>query len=134
MSEITNGWQLDALMLQRMFNLPPEWQVCGIKTLDPNRLGLGIIYEGAVPLGVYKKGKREGQTKWPPAKACRTFTVLKAEIDAFRASWEKETGICSACFGKGKNAFRIPAKSDDDYRECKRCQGTGKAAGVAAST
>ena len=131
MSEITNGWQLDALMLQRMFNLPPEWQVCGIKILDFNRLDIGIIYKGAVPLGVYKTGRRKGWTKWPSARACLTFTVLKAEIDAFRASWEQETGICSACFGKGRNAFRIPAKSDADYRVCKRCQGTGKAAGVA---
>lgn len=131
MSEITNSWQLDALMLQRMFNLPPEWQVCGARLLDLNRPGLGIIYEGAVPLGVYKSGPKAGRTKWPPAKACQTFTVLKTEIDSFRASWEQETGICSDCLGKGRNAFRIPPKSDDDYRECRRCQGTGKAAEVA---
>ena len=124
---IKNGWDLDSLMLRRMFNLPPKWQVCGIQTLDKNRPGLGVIYEGAVPVGEYKSGPRKGWAKWPPGKDCQTFTVLKSEIDSFRKAWELETGICSECFGKGRTAIRIFARSDEDYRTCKRCDGTGNA-------
>lgn len=116
-------------MLQRMFKMPPDWRVCGMKTLDNNRPGLGIIYEGAVPLGEYTRGPKKGRTKWPSDKDCQTFTVLRSEIEAFHASWEQETGVCAKCLGKGRIAFRIPARGDDDYRTCKRCGGTGKAIG-----
>ena len=126
---IKNGWDLDSLMIQRMFNLPPGWRTCGIKTLDRNRPGLGFVYEGAVPLGKYTKGPKKGRTKWPSEKDCQTFTVLKSEIEAFRASWEQETGMCSNCLSKGRTAFRIPARDDSDYRTCKHCGGTGKMIG-----
>lgn len=126
---IENGWDLDSLMIQRMFNMPPGWRVCGIKALDRNRPGLGFVYEGAVPLGEYTKGPKKGRTKWPSKKDCQTFTILRVEIDVFYASWEQETGICSRCLGKGRLPFRIPARDDGDYRTCKRCGGTGKAVG-----
>lgn len=116
-------------MIQRMFKIPPGWRVCGMKTLDRNRPGLGVVYEGAVPLGEYTKGPQKGHTKWPPEKDCQTFTILGTEMDAFYVSWEQETGMCSACLGKGRLPFRIPARDDSDYRACKRCGGTGKAIG-----
>jgi hypothetical protein len=98
---IENGWGLDSLMIQRMFNTPPGWRVCGIKPLDRIRPGLGFVYEGAVPLGEYTKGPKKGRTKWPPGRDCQTFTVLRAEIEAFRA----KLGCALTALAKGEQPF-----------------------------
>lgn len=121
-----NTTDLQSLYIQRQYGMPPGWEWCGLMQLDRNRPGLGVIVEGAVP-GVYKSGPRKGKKKWPPRKECQTFTVLKTEMDAFLLEWEQETGLCHKCQGEGRIIRRIFARSDDDYRTCPRCNGTGKA-------
>ena len=48
----------------------------------------GYIIKGAVPIGVYKRGKKTGRTKWPAES--QTVIITKEEFEIAAEEHEKE--------------------------------------------
>lgn len=55
--------------------------------------------------------------------------VTEAESDATLLEYERETGNCSGCFGKGQTLKRWSKVDGLEMQPCKKCSGTGNARG-----
>ncbi len=111
-------------------NMPPTWRVYRWECFPKN--GTRTIYlqvSGAVCVVKFSKGKRAGHTNWRMRdKTTERIThVLPAELDAYKAKWEAETGRCMDCFGNGQEWNGWSAAEGTIYRDCRRCKTTGAA-------
>lgn len=101
------------------------WRLYAIQAIKPS----GILIKGAVCTATFKRGPRKGQTNWSKrlAETERTVCFSVAEVDAFRAEWERETGKCNECTGTKQTLARWSSTEGTTYRTCRRCNGTGRA-------
>ena len=104
---------------------PAGWRWFSLKAIDST-----VIVTGAVCTATYTRGKRKGQTNWAKRDAAteRTYAVSPAEIAERQLRWEKETGTCHTCGGGAREWFKWSAVGGNEYRDCRRCKATGKAA------
>lgn len=88
----------------------------------------GDIVRGCVPSGVYSRGPRKGLPKFGPSVPGteRQVVVVRAELDAVAAAYERDDCRCWHCKGDGRVIARVRIEEGTTYRECKRCGGTGK--------
>lgn len=87
------------------------------------------LVTGAVCKETFKSGPRKGEKNWGKRDRSteRELAVTFAELDAFMAKWEAETGLCSACGGGGETMTGWSAESGSAYARCRPCAGSGKA-------
>ncbi len=88
------------------------------------RAGDDLIITGGVPT-IISRGKNKGRYKWDGKG--ESVVVTRDERDAEYSRYVKDTGNCGDCYGEGR---QLSGWSKDDgarYRECKLCNGTGRA-------
>lgn len=56
-----------------------------------------------------------------------SFTIRRADIQLLEKEWERETGKCSQCTGRGNRAVGASVETGVRYETCKPCNGTGAA-------
>lgn len=100
---------------------PYQWQV----------LPRGGPYELAEVIGaiapLYSKGKRKGEHNFDKMDRStkKTIYITTAENAAFVEKWQRETGLCANCEGKGKTLKSWHNVNGVEYQDCKDCAGTG---------
>ena len=74
------------------------------------------------------KGKYKGDHNWRAGdKTTERVVILPvSEHDAWVAEWEKKTGNCSNCTGKGQTLAKWSVANGAEYRTCSKCNGSGK--------
>lgn len=77
---------------------------------------------GAVP-----RLTKAGKKKWPAERKCQVAIVTQSEIDAERARYEAETGLCAGCMGECIEFMRWSHDEGTFWRPCSDCCGTGEA-------
>ena len=110
--------------VKELFGLPDEWQAFRWEVKP-----YGIELEGAVPNGVYQKGKYKGAVNWKlvPKEQRMVFTITDAMHDTWLAGWEARTGRCYVCKGTAKEWHGWSREDGNRYRPCTRCNATGTA-------
>lgn len=100
-----------------------EWKAFFFEVMNDSG---DVLIMGGVPTKI-KTGPRAGHDKWN-RKAADKCVVTRAELNAIRAEFERETGQCSECEGSGKTLAGWHHIEGDRFRPCSRCRATGKAA------
>ena len=107
----------------RVYGMPDGWEWC---RLDSSNAPPGFVFaEGAVPVGIYKRGPRKGRKKWP--KQLQTVWIEWSVMQQIANRWETETGLCHKCEGSALETYGWSSRDGEKTRPCKRCSGTGKA-------
>lgn len=115
------------VIARRKLNAPPEWKWCRLEWIEPD----AMLVTGGVPR-IYVRGPRKGQPKWGGVTR-EQCVVTEAERRAEWASYEASTGLCYNCCGEARTLYRWSKDSGTEYRECRRCTGTGKAPAASIS-
>lgn len=120
------------LIARRERGCPEKWCWTSLETLDTTvpREKAQCLVTGAVFSTLLKSGPRKGcpNPKKPDAGTQRRLVISFAEVEAFKLTWEAETGQCSQCGGGGEALAGFSSEKGSRYRTCPRCKGTGKAA------
>lgn len=114
------------LAAQRLKEMPIDWKWCTIESKE-SPYGRFAQVTGAAPVGIYSRGPRKGQPKWPAAKDCQVFQFTPDQLEQVKLTWEAETGHCFQCGGSGQERFGWSKAEGSRYRKCGRCSGTGEA-------
>lgn len=96
---------------------PCIWEAIGDIARD-------ALISGGIPR-ILTRGPNKGQRRWD-GKLTRVV-VSGAEVDAAMAKYERETGNCAECEGSCKTIAGWSAAEGTRYRECAKCEATGKA-------
>lgn len=83
-----------------------------------------IKFTGAVKVGVVTKGPRKGRPKF--SKESRSVVVTRAEEVVEYERFERETGKCGDCMGRGEVFSRWHHIEGVSYRECRKCHRSGE--------
>lgn len=118
------------LLIAQQRGVPEGWRWVSLEVLDTKvpRAQAHNLITGAVYSTLLKSGPRKGEPnfKKPDPGTERRLVISFAELDAFCAQWERETGTCSKCIGSGEELARYSSVDGSTYRTCSRCRGTGK--------
>jgi hypothetical protein len=98
-----------------------DWEVFRLSHTDA-----GMLVEGAVAPR-YTRGPREGERNWKRRDSSTDAStyIPYSDIEAFKAQWERDTGKCSRCMGKGNVVARWTRAHGTEYKPCACCNGTG---------
>lgn len=112
--------------LKRAHHLPEAFDFFRWQCFPLNSLRT-IYYEiegGIAPL--LKSGPRKGKPNWRKVTNCKVFHVTPEEYVAIADAYEKETGNCTECAGRGEVFARWAAGEGTTYKQCHVCSGMGK--------
>ena len=122
MSEHTDWFNIVA---RKKLSAPPEWCWFRIEAIKKDgEYTHDAMVTGAVPLGV----KKNGDIRWPPEKLSDRVTVRDSEVSAAKVEYERETGKCAECGGKGEVLHSVSVAEGRKTKPCKKCGATGLAA------
>lgn len=107
-------------------NMPDEWRAYYWECLPHGKPSEYYQFTGAV-VPIHVGGPLNGLPNWTRKDAAtwRTVEFTAEEHKAFCADWEKRTGKCNECMGKGET-IASSGVSGTKYRECHRCKGSGR--------
>ncbi len=120
------------LALRGKFPIPEGWEVIGWERKNFGKPTEYIEFRGAICTEMFKRGPRKGKQNWAKRTQEMVLPMTFAELDAARAKWSQETGLCHHCAGNGTAWHGWSAIEGDKYKPCKHCNETGKASGGAA--
>jgi hypothetical protein len=88
----------------------------------------GMTLTGCVPDGEYSRGPRKGTPRYgnPIPGTKKTIVLSRSELDAFAQRKEEATGDCYNCDGTGKTWAGWSKDAGTKFRDCSRCNATGK--------
>lgn len=109
--------------------LPQDWQWFKLEAIGKYPKTQGVMVTGAISPVLIAKGPRKGEPnfKLRDRSTEQQVFVSHEAIDARKAKYELETGVCHRCFGDGKVVHSVSVDAGVTYRKCRRCDGTGKA-------
>ena len=105
----------------------PLWKCFRFECFPKSQMEtLYVEVTGAVCAATYSRGKREGQINWSKRDRSteRTVIITPAEHTKWLIEWEKRTGLCSHCEGKGQVFHSWNHLSGTTYRTCPVCNGS----------
>ena len=109
-----------AIARRKANNHNPDWDMGSLE----------VITNDATLVKCYKtetvtKGKNKGKKKYvgPPT----IIVITRAEIAEEEANYEKTTGQCHRCYGKGEVPHSWSKDEGSKSKPCPRCKGTGYA-------
>jgi DnaJ-class molecular chaperone len=101
-----------------------------LKPADPTFMFLNWRYrrdghhmQGA-PTKLRTRGKLKGKPRFNGTMV--TVIVTDEEVAATKSEYEQSTGYCSECVGSGKELAAWDHKEGVFYRDCRKCNGSGK--------
>lgn len=109
--------------------LPEDWQWFRLEAIGKHPNTQGVMVTGAISHVLIAKGPRKGEPNWKHRDRSTEQQVFVSHdaIDARKARYEAETGLCHRCFGDGKVVQSVSVDTGVTYRKCRRCDGTKKA-------
>lgn len=117
---------------RQTLGLHDHWQWYSIER-DPDGVAMPkdvTKLTGCVPT-IKTRGPDKGEPNWrrPLPGTHRVVWIERDKFDAWLLEWERKTGKCHRCYGKGQVIRRWSKDEGTEYRDCDRCGGTGKAVG-----
>lgn len=109
--------------------LPDVWKAY---RFDGRWHGYYELKGAIVPL--LTRGKNKGRPNWRKVGKDWPATTIKighALHEDWLKSWEQRIGKCCKCIGEGKTLKYANVSGERTYRDCKACEGTGKARAMA---
>lgn len=102
----------------------PGWRWYSARVVEPS----GLLYRGAVCRVRFTKGPRKGSYNWDRSEpgTDREVMLTRESREAFKRTWQAETGMCGECGGSAVQAVSASV-SGTTYRWCPACHGTGDA-------
>lgn len=94
----------------------PEW-----RWSDSRVVGDAYLVKGGVP-----HRTRAGRMKWD-RRTLDEVILTRADFDAARATYERDTGRCAKCSGTGEWSYGWTKDTGRLVKPCPRCNATGKA-------
>ena len=112
--------------------MPPRWRWFKLEVKNYGKPSTFVAVTGAVCDAKIEKGKRKGSDNWKlrDKSTEAELPVRDAEMDAFKLDWERRTGKCHRCQGRGKVVWSVSVSEGTKYRDCERCHGAGLATKV----
>ena len=126
----TDGPTLLELHAIEVLKVPDGWRWFRFERLPKDaRESTHIQITGAVCTEVFTRGPRKGHKNWSKRDLSteRQVVFSDAEHEKWCEQWEVKTGKCRACAGTGLDWCGWSAKEGNRYRDCRRCNATGKA-------
>lgn len=117
-----------AMAARRIHSLPDAWEPRIYEVIGNADAMERFRLTGSVPIGVVSRGPRKGKPKWPPRNRLQEVIITRSDVDAARTEWVNSTNLCAECGGDGRVAWQLSSANGIKYRQCKACNGTGKAA------
>lgn len=111
--------------LTRLHQLPEAFKFYQWEVFPHDKPATTLRVKGCLADGIKSRGKRKGETKWAKGED-REFYLSLHEVDTLTAAWEKETGKCANCKGKGETIASAGVDIPTTYWQCWECKGTGK--------
>lgn len=120
--------------------VPEGWILSSWRTIAGNGPGEAEFeFSGAVFDTRYERGRRKGAINFNrPAKGTRlTYVFTAQQVRACYKVWERKSGLCADCTGKGCRVVGlcteylpdgqvVIAAKADDRTSCAACGGTGR--------
>lgn len=114
---------------------PVSWQWYEIRRTGTPAQQL-VLIRGAVCTATINRSQYKGQIDWKKldGSTLREYVATTNQIDAVRDGWEHQTGRCATCGGDGRECCGWSTADGRQYRTCRRCGGSGRAAQRIASS
>lgn len=115
-------------------HLPDDWHWFRLECFPHG--GPRCLYvevEGAVaPL--LTRGKNAGHPNWKKMDKTtrRTIVIPVDEHEGWLLEWERRTGKCPQCLGRGKETASVHYLTGATYQACGKCGGSGSSLAKAA--
>lgn len=119
----------EAVGRRRLGNLPMTWSAYEFRMMGDGKDRTHCMMHFA-PHRLKKSGKYKGRKTWD-VKQRRQVLVSVEEKEAEERRYEAEDGKCYVCFGDGQDFASWSVEGGTRFRQCKRCNGTGKPPGEA---
>ena len=113
--------QFWAIVARKKAGGNPEWQWSSCEAIGPD-----FLVKGGVPR-LLTRGKRKGEPTWK-GRPLDTFVVSRVECDSAEQDYVASTGNCPRCRGKKTELARWSKDDGAEYRDCRKCSGSGRAA------
>lgn len=114
--------------------MPEDWEAYAFD-LKPPYDDPRSFYEvkGAVAPRI-GRGPNRGERNWRrmDCSTDRTVYIQRCEQEAWERDWERRTGNCRHCLGKGTRVVGGSVEGGPILEPCDPCGGRGKAAGAVA--
>jgi hypothetical protein len=110
------------MVARRKLGVGADWRWCSSKVV-----GVDWVIEGGVPR-VLKSGPRKGSLTWN-GTALQSCVITKAELQFERSEYEKTSGKCWECQGRGEVVHGWSKDAGTRHKTCSRCGGRGAAPG-----
>lgn len=99
------------------------WKAYAVEVVDG-----GFIVIGCIPFGTYTRGAKAGKPRYchPNATDHRRMVISTEELNQAALVYES-SGACYNCKGKKQEVWGWSKEEGHTYRNCRRCQATGRA-------
>lgn len=118
---------------RELLGMPPEWNAYQFEAIGRtvNQETKLIRVKGAIAPPI-TKGKRKGMPNWRELDKAteREAYFTPAEHDDWCLQWERKTGNCSKCLGKGEVFASWNVTDGVKTKPCAACSSTGKTPNV----
>lgn len=104
--------------------MPETWQPYRYEHVDPD---IVLITGMVAPLRTSGRDKGYPNFRKGDRTTERKTGFSTQEHFQFQRAWELRTGKCANCIGSGKVIAAAHADGTRAYRQCDRCEGSGKA-------
>ena len=104
---------------KKLAPLPENWDI-----FKWERVGKDATIYYCATYRLAQKGKRAGKKVFD--KHTQKCVVIDSEVDAERARFESETGLCATCGGDGQEWAGWSITEGIKFQKCTCCNGTGK--------
>lgn len=114
---------------KELLGMPPEWSGYEFEAIGrtANQEAKLLRVKGAVAPPI-TKGARKGQPNWRKLVKATELEAFftPSEHNEWCQKWEKKTGLCAECSGKGEVFSSWKSGEGTKFKPCKACAGTGK--------
>lgn len=106
---------------RKKIGAPPEWKAFEWSVVDHKNIETSAIrVRGSVPIG----WRPNGRPKWGKVSEAESAFIYKADVEAAKQEYERESGKCADCIG-GLYCCGASVDLGYKYRPCDRCEGKG---------
>jgi hypothetical protein len=107
-------------------NAPPEWVPYSYQWLPKGCRTREILEVKGSVCYIKTRGKNKGKKGWKKDLDMTTY-ITPEENKKWCEEWQMETGLCSACEGKGQVVCGWDIETGTKYKACSECKETGLA-------
>lgn len=123
MSRVRVVGHLERAALRKIGKLEDQgFHFCRFEAVGPN----ATLLSGG-PCRTLQRGPNRGKVR--VSSITHRIVVTDEEVELEVAAYERDTGLCGACMGRGQETAGWSAADGEKLRPCAHCLKTGKAVG-----